>query len=142
MKTISVMTVILLLGTCGCSAQEVSAPANVSAKEEKSPAAVEPAWDIGKVISGETASGVFTFTNETGKAMTVTSLTTSCGCTGSEIKDKTLAPQQATSVTVRFKSKGYKPGPVKQFVYINTDDTEHPVFRYAVNIEVVEKKGE
>jgi hypothetical protein len=126
----------------GCQAQDAAPPA---AGEETMKAPVEAqtkeepnTWDFGKIKKGTTEERVFIFTNETGKALAVTGINTSCGCTGTTIKDKKIGAGESTEVTVKFDSKGYHLGPTTKYIFIAIDDPKNPVIRYAVKIEVVE----
>lgn len=119
----------------GCYSQVQTDPASQPAE----PAAPEPhTWDLGEVKKGDIVKQVFLFTNETQKQLTVLGINTSCGCTGSEIKDKILLPGQTTEVTIQFNSKGYSAGQIKQHVYINTDNTDNPVIAFTINVKVIE----
>ena len=121
-KTIfSLSLVLLMLGSC--AAKDKTLSSNV--------------WDMGQVKSGTVQERTFAFKNEAKKTVTVSSIQTSCGCTGTQIKEKVLIPGHSTDITVRFDSKGYRSGPLEQFIYINTDDTDNPVIKYIVKIEVI-----
>jgi hypothetical protein len=119
----------------GCYAQEQVKDSEVRPAEPKKETNT---WDLGEVKKGESITRAFVFKNDAAKTITVASIQTSCGCTGSEIKDKTLASGQTTDVTVKFDSKGYNAGGLEQFIYINTDDTENPVIKYTVKVAVVD----
>lgn len=93
-------------------------------------------WDFEKVREGEILKHGFTLKNETGKTLTIKSVSTSCGCTVSQVKKKILKPKETTSIEVSFDPKGYS-GPVKQFIYVNTDDIDKPVVRFIIKAEVL-----
>jgi len=126
----------------GCHAQDAAAPQAGEDKAklvEQAETKEEPnTWDFGKIKKGSTEERQFIFKNETGRLLTVTGVNTSCGCTGSTIKDKTLVSGMSTEVAVKFNSKGYAVGPVTQNVYIANDDPLTPVIKFTVKIEVVE----
>ena len=105
-----------------------------AAKEDKT----DPyAWDFGKVKEGKVVEHAFIFENKTNKTLKITGINTSCGCTSSEVKDKTLLPGQATRVVVRFDSKGYAVGKiVHQHVYVDTDDADNPVLKFKIQTEI------
>jgi hypothetical protein len=94
-------------------------------------------WDFGQVKTNTVIKRSFNFKNESGRTLNITGINTSCGCTGSQVKNKTLLPGQSTEVIVSFNSRGYSPGPLKQYVYINTDDPNQPVLKFTVEIEIV-----
>jgi hypothetical protein len=128
----SVALALFMLGSCSGKDITVSRPPGSLTK-------VAPdVWDLGQVKTGKVVTGVFAFKNDADKTITVSSIQTSCGCTGSTIKEKTLAPAASTEVTVRFDSKGYRPGPVEQFLYINTDNADNPVIKYIIRVKVIE----
>lgn len=93
-------------------------------------------WDFGKVQQGKVVVHEFTLKNETKKVLKVKDLTTSCGCTASKIKEKTIASGKSTSIEVKFNSKGYS-GPVEQHIYVNTDNLDNPVTKFMIKADVV-----
>ncbi|MCX7927810.1 MAG: DUF1573 domain-containing protein [Candidatus Omnitrophica bacterium] len=88
-------------------------------------------WDFGTIPEGTVVRHQFSFVNKTAQPLTIKDVTTSCGCTASSIKNKNLAPGQQTIIEVTFDSKGYK-GPTTQFVYVNTDDPNNPLYRFSI----------
>ena len=52
------------------------------------------AWDFGRVKAGDVLKHEFIFKNDSKKTLTIKDVNTSCGCTVSEIKDKSLLPAQ------------------------------------------------
>lgn len=95
-------------------------------------------WDLGRIKRGEVLKRSFNLKNESDRVLNITGINTSCNCTVSEVKNKTLLPGQSTEVAVRFNSRGYSPGQSRQHVYINTDDPDRPVLKFTVKIEVIE----
>ncbi|MFA4990210.1 MAG: DUF1573 domain-containing protein [Candidatus Omnitrophota bacterium] len=93
-------------------------------------------WDCGKIKQGEVAAHNFTLKNDSAKALKITGVTTSCGCTVSEVKKKVLLPGESTPVEIKFNSKGYS-GAVQQFTYVNTDNVDKPVIRFIIKADVV-----
>jgi hypothetical protein len=105
---------------------------------QENTAKVDPyTWDMGQIKRGEVLKRLFNLKNESDRVLNITGINTSCNCTVSEVKNKTLLPGQSTEVTVRFNSRGYSPGPLQQHVYINTDDPNRPVLKFTVKIEVI-----
>ncbi|MDD2927776.1 MAG: DUF1573 domain-containing protein [Candidatus Omnitrophica bacterium] len=94
------------------------------------------AWDFGKVKPGEVVAHSFILKNGSPKALRITGVNTSCGCTVSEVKKKILLPGESTPVEIKFNSKGYS-GAVQQFTYVNTDDVDKPVIRFIIKADVV-----
>lgn len=93
-------------------------------------------WDFGKVKEGEVLTHTFLLKNQTSKALNIKNINTSCGCTASEAKKKTLLAQETTDIEVRFKTKGYS-GPTQQYIYVNTDDLDNPVIRFIIKADIV-----
>lgn len=93
-------------------------------------------WDFGRVKHGEVAAHSFTLKNNSKKALKITAVNTSCGCTVSGVKKKILLPGESTPVEIKFNSKGYS-GDIQQFTYVNTDDIDNPVIRFIIKAHVV-----
>jgi len=92
-------------------------------------------WDFGAVKAEEVLQHGFTLKNDSDKPLNIKNITTSCGCTASEAKKKNLAPGESTTIEVKFDSKGYS-GEVKQYVYVNTDNTDNPLIRFIIKANV------
>lgn len=97
-------------------------------------------WDFGKVKEGAVLKHDFIFKNESKSVLTIKGIATSCGCTVSEIKKKTLLPKESTLLHVQFKTKGYS-GPVKQYIFVTTDSLDRPVVRFIIEAQVVKKQS-
>jgi len=139
---VCVVFLFMFFPVLGCHAQDAAAPKvgedTAKGVEQAKPKEEPNTWDFGKIKKGSTEERQFIFKNETGRLLTVTGVNTSCGCTGSTIKDKTLLSGMSTEVDVKFNSKGYAVGPVTQYVYIAIDDPQNPVIKFTVKIQVVE----
>ena len=96
------------------------------------------AWDFGKVKQGETLKHDFVFKNQTNDILEITNIHTSCGCTASQAAKKSLLPQESTSITVTFNSKGYS-GAVTQFAYVHTDNTDLAITKFTIKANVVKE---
>lgn len=92
-------------------------------------------WDFGKVKKNVTLEHDFSFKNESEKILNIKDITTSCGCTVSTVKNKSLKPQETTEIKVKFDSKGYA-GAVKQFVFVSTDSIDNPVIQFIIKADV------
>lgn len=123
---------LMFLLQAGCFAQTQEYLSETKQEEITDP----NAWDFGQVKEGEVYKHVFIFKNEGAKLLNIKDITTSCGCTASEIKKKELLPGESTEVEVKFNSKGYS-SPIQQFVYVNTDDVDNPVIRFIIKANVV-----
>ncbi|MFH0826526.1 MAG: DUF1573 domain-containing protein [Candidatus Omnitrophota bacterium] len=95
-------------------------------------------WDFQDVTQGELVTHEFLFKNDSQDTLNIKEVTTSCGCTVSEVKKRTLFPNEETVIDVKFDSKGYK-GKVQQFIYVQTDSPERPVVRYIIKANVVNR---
>ncbi len=93
-------------------------------------------WDFGEVKQGAVLKHAFTLKNETAKPMQIKELNTSCGCTVSGVKKRSLISQESTEVEVQFDSKGYS-GEVKQYVYVHTDNLDNPIIRFIIKAYLV-----
>ena len=127
--------VFMFVPVLGCHAQNSLAPLAPLATEKKAEVDDNFSWDFGKVKEGEVLKHDFVLKNESPKTLQINEVTTSCGCTVSEVKKKTLLPGESTAVEVSFKSKGYS-GPVQQYVYVNTDSLDNPVIKYIIKAVV------
>ena len=103
-----------------------------SAEKEENPYT----WDFGQVKEGGVLTHKFTLRNESAKILNIKDVSTSCGCTASEVKKKLLLPQEETEIEVKFNTKGYA-GPTKQFVYLNTDSIEQPIIKLIIKAEII-----
>jgi len=104
--------------------------------EKKNDAAAT--WDFGKVKEGEVVRHEFTLKNDSGKKLNIQGVNTTCGCTASAAKNKSLNPQESTVIEVSFNSAKYS-GPVKQLVYVNTDNVNDPLIVFEIRADVVKK---
>lgn len=121
----------------GCYSQNEKAPAVGEKKEAADTDTVDPyLWDFGKIKQGEIVKHTFILKNNGTKAFSISQVNTSCGCTASEAKKKKLNPAESTEIQVSFNSKGYL-GPIKQFIYVNTDDIDNPVFKFTIQASVI-----
>lgn len=93
-------------------------------------------WDFGRAKQGQIVKHNFILENKTAQTLNIKEVNTSCGCTVSEVKKKTLLPGENTLIEVKFDSKGYS-GKVQQFVYVHTDNLDNPIIRYIITAEVV-----
>ncbi|MFA5114859.1 MAG: DUF1573 domain-containing protein [Candidatus Omnitrophota bacterium] len=92
-------------------------------------------WDFGKVKEGSVLKHAFIFNNKSRNTINIKSVHTSCGCTVSKVEKTRLGPGEGTALKVRFDTKGYA-GPVRQYVYVNTDNPDEPVARFIVAADV------
>jgi hypothetical protein len=93
-------------------------------------------WDFGKIKQDQIYKHDFIFKNVTNAVLNITSVNTSCGCTASEADKKSLQPDESATINVSFNSRGYS-GPVKQSIYVNTDNVELSVVKFTIKCEVI-----
>lgn len=114
-------------------------PQEAGAKAASGPSAAaqeEDTWDFGSVKEGEVLQYEFSIDNKSAsRSLKILAVNTSCGCTASQAKSNILAPGESTTLSVRFETKGYA-GPVKQYVYVHTDDPEENIRRFTIKANV------
>ena len=127
-----VLGILLSLSVTGCFAQ--TNPEVIS--QLPAPAQQQDLWDFGQVKEGLILKHDFLLKNESQKALKITGTHTSCGCAVSKVEKNTLLPGEETLIGVKFNTVGYS-GPVEQYVYVNTDDTENPILKFTVKAQVI-----
>lgn len=103
--------------------------------EQKPPENDAYTWDFGRAKRGEILKHAFILKNDSENALQIKDITTSCGCTASQVKKKMLLPSETTIIEVRFNSKGYS-GAAQQFVYVHTDSLDKPIIRYIIKADI------
>ncbi len=121
---------MVLSPVAGCYPQNNRDPGN-----HQKTADVSLVWDFGKVNENTVVSHDFIFKNDTDRILNITDLNSSCGCTGSKVEKRVLAPQESTVVSVQLDPKGYL-GAIQQYVYLSTDNLDNPITRYIIKAEV------
>ncbi len=85
--------------------------------------------DLGEVVYGEVSHAEFTLTNFTPETLTITRVSTSCGCTQAEVGQKVLQPYESTIVSVSFDPAVHGDdtdlGDLTREIYINTDNLNY-----------------
>ncbi len=117
--------------------EKAAKPAGVLAKPAVSPfkESSENVWDFGQVRAGDVVRHDFIIKNTKSKVLNIKEVHTSCGCTVSEVPKKVLQPGEDAPIQVKMDTKGDS-GPVKQHIYVNTDDPENPVYVFVIKAEV------
>ena len=99
--------------------------------------------DLGTVIYGDVASTEFTLTNFTSTLLTITRLSTSCGCTQAQIAKNTLEPYESTTITVTFDPAVHKDdtdlGNITRTIYLDTDNPNFDHLMAEISAEVIKK---
>jgi len=82
--------------------------------------------DLGDVIYGDVPTTTFTLTNFTPLPLSVTRVSTSCGCTKAEIDKKEVGAYETTEIKVSFDPAVHGDttdvGDVTRVIYVNTDN--------------------
>ncbi len=92
-------------------------------------------WDFGQVSEGEILEHTFVLKNDSPVNLLIKRVRTSCGCTTSEIKKKEIPAGGDVDIQVKFNTRGYS-GIKKQFVYIHTDQQDHPVIKLTLKADI------
>ncbi|HCR81488.1 MAG: Rhodanese domain protein [Candidatus Pacebacteria bacterium GW2011_GWB1_47_8] len=99
--------------------------------------------DLGTVIYGDVATTEFTLTNFTSTPLTITRLSTSCGCTKATAAKMNLEPYEATTITVTFDPAVHKDdtdlGTVTRTIYLDTDNPNFDHLTAEIRAVVVKK---
>lgn len=94
------------------SAELITNPISASGKEFKSKLPVmifsQDKHDFGLIIQGEKVSHTFSFTNEGGSDLVISSASSTCGCTVSNYNKKPIKPGESGKIEVIFDSAGKK----------------------------------
>jgi hypothetical protein len=92
-------------------------------------------WDFGKVKEGKIVRHEFVFKNDAAVDLKIEGVTTSCGCTVSEVKQRLLKPGESTIIEASFNSAKYS-GKVTQHIYVNTDNPDNPLVQFTIKADV------
>lgn len=92
--------------------------------------------DFGIAREGSVLKHSFVVLNDSDLTLNVKSINSSCGCTVSEMKKKTLLPGESSSLEVSFNTKGYS-GDVRQFVYLYTDNPEKSIMQFVIKVRLI-----
>lgn len=76
-------------------------------REEASPIVVETNYDFGIVHPGESRAKQFVITNRWHEAISIDTITSTCGCTKTSLEKNTLAPGDSTTIDVHVRTKPY-----------------------------------
>jgi hypothetical protein len=126
----------LLFLIAGCAVRQQSVAQELLPAQKQNPDVL--VWDFGRVKAGEILKHDFVFKNDTAKPLNIKEVTTSCGCTVSEVKKKALRPGESTAIEIKFNTKGYS-GPVTQYVYVHTDNLDNSIVKYTIKSDIVKK---
>lgn len=87
-------------------------------------------YDLGRVRYGDVASHQFRILNIGKQPLEILKISTSCGCTTTQMKKRVIAPGEQDKLTVFFNPAVHKDGTdlgeVDRIVYLKTNDPEYP----------------
>jgi hypothetical protein len=86
----------------------------------------ETAHDWGRINEGVVAEHVFTFTNDGDRTLVIDQVKTSCGCTGTVLSAKEIAPGKKGSLKVTFNSRNYSRD-VTKTITVHSNDPAGPL---------------
>jgi hypothetical protein len=97
---------------------------------------IERNIDAGRYLRGKEVSYEVRFRNTGNENLEITSLSTSCGCTGALLSDRILEPGQSGTIKFTFNGQGY--GTVTKSLYINTNEPDNQQHTVNVTMHMVE----
>lgn len=99
--------------------------------------------DLGTVLYGEVAQTSFSLANSTDQPITITRVSTSCGCTKAEIEKDRLDPYEKTNINVSFDPAVHQDetdlGQVIRTIYIETDHSEFSYLTADITANVIKR---
>lgn len=99
--------------------------------------------DLGQVIYGDVAKTSFTLTNFTPSPLTITRVSTSCGCTKAKAQTEKLEPYASTQIDVTFDPAVHKDdtdiGELTRTIFIETDNPNFPKVTSEIKALVIKK---
>lgn len=133
MKTLRSILVALLAASGAASVAALDAPATPAPAPRIT---VEPAaFDFGTVLAGRTVDKEFVIRNFGSAELTLSSVTTTCGCTVAEGYAKSIKPGASTPLRVSL-AVGDRPGRVQKAVLVKSNDPAKPNLEIKVEATV------
>lgn len=96
--------------------------------------------DFGEANEGDILRTGFKFTNTGKKVLKIKDISTSCGCTVSKLKKKTIQPGESQVIKVEFNTLG-KFGYQSKSVMVYTNDPEKPEVNIVLEAQIEDKRG-
>lgn len=101
--------------------------------------------DLGQVVYGDIAKTSFTITNFTPSPLTITRVSTSCGCTKAKAQAGKLEPYASTQIDVTFDPAIHKDdtdlGELTRTIYVETDNINFPKLTAEIKAVVTKKQA-
>lgn len=107
--------------------------------------AVSPAtYDFGKVAADAPVTTILQVSNTGQGKLTISGITTSCGCTTAKIDETTLAPGAVANLTITFDPQAHPGlyGPLLRMVYLRSNDPVQPEVEVPVHVEILDPHKE
>jgi hypothetical protein len=82
-------------------------------------------FDLGRILRGDSSAHTLTLRNAGNADLEITSVQASCGCTGTLLSARVLAPGASGSVRISFNSSNFS-GPIHKSVTIVSNDAAAP----------------
>jgi len=95
--------------------------------------------DLGEVQYGHSKSVRINISNKGDQPLDVIELRTSCGCTRTDMSDRSIAPGARAPLTVSFDATGIAAGRNTKTVFIDTNDPVQPVSEFRIFALVVQQ---
>ena len=152
----------MIVASCGLAVAMLGTPAqgfqNSTPEERPQPAQAQPAQDrpvqdgenqgtprfeletpvidMGRILDDEPAKGTIRFRNAGTATLTVPSVSTTCGCTVTELPKNDFEPGESVELTVTFDPRGKTAGSHEQTVTFRTNDRSNPMVAVKVRANV------
>lgn len=101
--------------------------------------------NLGTVIYGDVARTEFILTNNTGQAVSLTRVSTSCSCTKAEAETLTLEPYASTKIAVSFDPAVHQDdtdlGEITRTIFVSTDQPNFPRLEAQITATVVKNES-
>lgn len=126
-----ILPALLLAVAGGCTTTSKSPPRiELSATE----------FNFGIIPNTAPVSRVFQVRNVGGDELTITGVSTSCGCTSAEISGRNLSPGEAADLKVTYDPQAHDgaTGEFMRLVYIRSTDPDIPEATLTIRVTVVE----
>lgn len=103
--------------------------------------AVVPAtYDFGEIAADVPVTTTLRVANTGRGELSISGVTTSCGCTTAQLEETVLAPGAATDLTVTFDPQAHPGlyGPLLRMVYLQSNDPAQPEIEVPVHVTILE----
>ena len=95
------------------------------------------AHDYGRVLSGNTVTEEFSFTNTGDETLIIEKLRSSCGCTKAVKGSREVPPNGKSTIVAAFDTTGLRPGRKSKTIYVHTNDPKNKIVKLKLLADVV-----